>query len=138
MFYFITFYNFLQLFTTFVPKKEHPPVLLFPISDPRRNNILHIKKSLILPCKEHRSLNRTLGKYCFWVRRMFDGDYLVFSLVSLLAMLFITAFDFYRVKKIASKGEQSNDLALYCAFNLYVDFIYILIRILSILARSKK
>ena len=64
--------------------------------------------------------------------------YLIFSLVSLLAMLFITAFDFYRVKKIASKGEQSNDLALYCAFNLYVDFIYILIRILSILARSKK
>ena len=64
--------------------------------------------------------------------------YLIFSIVSLLAILFITAFDFYRIKKIAQKGEDSKDLALYCAFNLYVDFIYILIRILSLLARAKK
>ncbi len=64
--------------------------------------------------------------------------YYVFSFVSFLAMLLITAFDFWRIKKIASKGTQSDDLALYCAFNLYVDYIYILIRILSLLARNKK
>ncbi len=64
--------------------------------------------------------------------------YLIMSFVTLVAMILITAYDFWRVKKIASKGTACNDLALYCAFNLYVDFIYILIRILSILARSKK
>ena len=64
--------------------------------------------------------------------------YYIFSFVSFIAMLLITAFDFWRMKKIASKGSESNDLALYCAFNLYVDFIYILIRILSLLARNKR
>ncbi len=68
---------------------------------------------------------------------LFVGYYYFFTLVSFLAMLLITAFDFWRMNKIASKGSESNDLALYCAFNLYVDYIYILIRILSLLARAK-
>lgn len=73
----------------------------------------------------------------FFVPMVYVVYYYIFSLVSLLAMLLITAFDFWRIKKIASKGTQSDDLALYCAFNLYVDYIYILIRILSLLARNK-
>lgn len=62
---------------------------------------------------------------------------IIVSAIMFLAMLFITAFDIYRIKKIAESGMGSKNLALYCAFSLYVDFIYILIRILSLLARNK-
>lgn len=74
----------------------------------------------------------------FWNSPIYIVYYFAFSILTFISMLFITAFDFYRMRTIAKKGYQSNDLALYCAFNLYVDFIYILIRILSLLARSRK
>lgn len=61
----------------------------------------------------------------------------ILSIVTLLAMLLITIFDFYRMNKIAASGMGNNNLALYCAFNLYVDFIYIFIRILALLANSR-
>jgi len=48
--------------------------------------------------------------------------------------MLITIFDVWRVKKIAQRGEQTNNVALFCAFNLYVDFIYIFIRVLSFVA----
>ncbi len=59
------------------------------------------------------------------------------SAIMFLAIILITAFDVYRIKKIAESGYGSKNLALYCAFSLYVDFIYILIRILSLLARNR-
>ena len=64
----------------------------------------------------------------------------IISYAIFFAVLLITIFDVNRVKQIAASGEQDTKLAIYCAFNLYVDFIYIFIRILGILARyySKK
>ena len=64
----------------------------------------------------------------------FQSLYWLVSYAIFFAMMLITIFDVWRVKKIAQKGEQSNNVALYCAFNLYVDFIYIFIRILAIVA----
>lgn len=64
----------------------------------------------------------------------FQSLYWLVSYAIFFAMMLITIFDVWRVKKIAQKGEQSNNIALYCAFNLYVDFIYIFIRILGIVA----
>lgn len=64
----------------------------------------------------------------------FQSLYWLVSYAIFFAMMLITIFDVWRVKKIAQKGEQSNNVALYCAFNLYVDFIYIFIRILLIVA----
>ena len=49
------------------------------------------------------------------------------------AIMFITIFDIWNIKKICERGEMTNNLALYCAFTLYVDFIYILIRVLYFL-----
>ena len=46
------------------------------------------------------------------------------------AMLLITIFDIWRIKQIALRGEMTTNLELYLAFQLYVDFIYIFIRIL--------
>ena len=71
----------------------------------------------------------------------FEFIYWIISYGMFAAMLLITIFDINRVKRIADSGEQSNRTAVLCAFNLYVDFIYIFIRILSIVVRiyaSKK
>ena len=64
----------------------------------------------------------------------FQSLYWIVSYAIFGAMMLITIFDVYRIKKIAQSGEQSNNVALFCAFNLYVDFIYIFIRILLIVA----
>ena len=42
------------------------------------------------------------------------------------------------MKRIAESGAATPNLALYCAFNLYVDFIYILIRVLSFFMRNRR
>ena len=65
----------------------------------------------------------------------FQAIYWVISYGMFAAMLLITIFDINRVKRISDSGEQSNNTAILCAFNLYVDFIYIFIRILSIVLR---
>ena len=49
------------------------------------------------------------------------------------AMMFITMFDIWNIKKISERGEMSTNISLYCAFSLYVDFIYIFIRIVYFL-----
>ena len=59
--------------------------------------------------------------------------YWIVSFALFAAMMFITIFDIWNIKKICEKGAMSNNLALYCAFTLYVDFIYILIRVIYFL-----
>lgn len=49
-----------------------------------------------------------------------------------IAMMLFTIVDIRNVRTIAESGLASPNLALYCAFNLYVDFIYMFIRILRI------
>ena len=59
--------------------------------------------------------------------------YWIVTFALFAAMMFITMFDIWNIKKITERGEMSNNLALYCAFTLYVDFIYIMIRVLYFL-----
>jgi len=66
--------------------------------------------------------------YFSWLYVIIDG-------VIFLAMILITMFDVWRIQKIADKGSESRNLALYCAFSLYVDFMYILMRVIFILLR---
>jgi len=49
-----------------------------------------------------------------------------------IAMMLFTIVDIHKVKEIADSGMGNNNIALYCAFTLYVDFIYMFIRILRI------
>lgn len=65
----------------------------------------------------------------------FQTLYWVISYAILGAMMLVTIVDVNRVRQIAKKGENSNNVAMYCAFNLYVDFVYLFIRILAIVAR---
>lgn len=60
------------------------------------------------------------------------------SLAIIVFEMIVVAADAYNIKKIASKGEKNTNLALFCAFNMYCDFIVLLIRIVAILARSKR
>ena len=56
--------------------------------------------------------------------------YWIVSLLTFAAMMFITMWDMWRIKQIAQGGEMNDNLALYCAFILYVDFVYLFLRVL--------
>ena len=56
--------------------------------------------------------------------------YWIISLLTFAAMMFITIWDMWRIKKIAEDGAMNDNLTLYCAFTLYVDFIYLFLRVL--------
>ena len=61
----------------------------------------------------------------------------IYTLVSVLffvAIILLTIFDLNSVKRIAMNGGATRNVAFLCALNLYVDFIYIFIRILRIVA----
>ena len=60
--------------------------------------------------------------------------YWIVSLITFAAIMFITIWDMWRIKQIAESGEMNNNLAMYCAFILYVDFIYLFLRILRIVS----
>ena len=59
--------------------------------------------------------------------------YWIVSFALFAAMMFITIFDIWNIKNICQRGEMNSNLELYCAFTLYVDFIYILIRVIYFL-----
>lgn len=66
-----------------------------------------------------------------------EAIYWVVSYITLAAMLAITAYDINYSKKIAESGMGNHNLAVYMAFQLYTDFIYIFIRLVAIFARNK-
>ena len=64
----------------------------------------------------------------------FQPLYWLVSSLFFVAILILTVVDLNRVKRIAQSGMATKNLAIWCALNLYVDFIYIFIRILAIVA----
>ena len=54
----------------------------------------------------------------------------IISFAIFAIIIFTTIFDLHNVKRIAETGNMTKNLELFCAFNLYVDFINIFIRIL--------
>jgi FtsH-binding integral membrane protein len=68
----------------------------------------------------------------------FQTIYWIISLAVFAGMMLITMYDIFRIKQIAMSGNMSTNLSLYCAFTLYVDFIYIFMRVLLIILQSKK
>ena len=60
--------------------------------------------------------------------------YAFVSIIFFIAIILLTIVDLKRVKDIASSGMATKNMAMLCALNLYVDFIYIFIRILRIVA----
>lgn len=64
-------------------------------------------------------------------------NYLVIEFAVLGICLLITIWDVWNINRIAANGEANQNLALYCAFNLYVDFITLFIRILALVMRAR-
>ena len=64
----------------------------------------------------------------------FQPLYWLVSFLFFFAIVILTIVDLNHVKRIAQSGMGTNNLAIWCALNLYVDFIYIFIRILAIVA----
>ena len=60
--------------------------------------------------------------------------YWLVSFLFFAAIMLLTIVDLNHVKQIAMSGNGTKNLALLCALNLYVDFIYIFIRLLMIIA----
>lgn len=60
------------------------------------------------------------------------------SVAIIIFCLLIVGFEANRMGKIVERGQGNNNLALYCAFSLYTDFIALFIRILALVSSSKK
>lgn len=67
----------------------------------------------------------------------FDSLTWIVSFAVLVAIVLITMVDLQNVKRIGESGYGQKNVALLCAFNLYVDFIYIFIRVLGLIARLR-
>lgn len=61
----------------------------------------------------------------------------IISTIVLVATLLITIVDINKVKRLAENGVTAQNVALECALDLYVDFIYIFIRILALIVRLR-
>lgn len=76
--------------------------------------------------------------FYFVLPQLFAINYLVIEGLIFLIIMLVTIIDVWRVKKIAERGEANKNLALYCAFNLYIDFIQLFIRVVYILLIAKR
>lgn len=74
----------------------------------------------------------------FMIFGAIDWMFMIVSAISTIGVLLITVWDVARIKVIAENGTGSNNLALYCSFTLYVDFIYIFMRVLSLIIRFSR
>ena len=69
---------------------------------------------------------------------LFAWNYVLIQGLVLILVMIVTIIDTWRVKKIAERGEANENLALYCAFNLYIDFIQLFIRVVYFLLIAKR
>lgn len=81
-----------------------------------------------------------LGALAIMLVNIFIGssqiDWII-SFVLLGAIMLVTMFDIWKLTKISETGVESKNLALFFAFNIYIDFIYILIRIAYFIGISR-
>ncbi len=57
----------------------------------------------------------------------------IISFVTFGVIMLFVSVDMWRIRRIADSGMGSQNLCLYCAFQLYIDFIYIFMRVLQFL-----
>lgn len=77
-----------------------------------------------------------LGSGILVLVNLFIGSstiYWVITFAIFAAIMFITMFDIWNVKKITENRQEDKNISYYCAFIMYVDFINIFLRILYFL-----
>lgn len=65
----------------------------------------------------------------------YEWYYWIISLALLCGVVLTTIYDISRIKTLAAQGALTKNLSMYLGFTLYCDFMYILIRIIEIIAR---
>ena len=70
------------------------------------------------------------------ISSMFD---FIVSIVGVLIFVGLTAYDANKAKRIAATSDSNNALAMsmYCALELYLDFINLFLRLLSLFGKRK-
>ena len=58
-------------------------------------------------------------------------------IVSIIIFLGFIAWDMQKVKRLNESGENSDNMAIICAFELYLDFINVFIDLLRLFGKSK-
>ena len=79
----------------------------------------------------------SLGFFLFYLiaPTLFSWLYVAISAILLFVVILFTGIDIWRIQRIADSGSGNPNLSQYCAFILYVDFIYMFMRVLVILLR---
>lgn len=82
----------------------------------------------------------SIGFFIFYLisPATFDWLYVLIDSIIFVAFLLITMWDVWRIQKIANSASEDQNLAMYLAFNLYSDFVYIFLRVLMIVAKFSK
>ena len=75
----------------------------------------------------------SIVNFIFYLFVGFEPLYWLVSFLFFIAIILFTLFDLKRVQEIAMNGGAERSVAFICALNLYVDFIYIFIRLLRII-----
>ncbi len=74
-----------------------------------------------------------IGNGSLQLEWMWYWIYFGINIISLLGIIFITMWDIAHIVRISERGQGSKNLALYCAYMIYADFIYMLMRLIRIL-----
>lgn len=81
-----------------------------------------------------------IGAIPLIIVNIFTRSPIIYWLIEFAFLLIIYIFifvDFRMLKEFVESGETSNQVAIYCAFNLYYDFIYVFIYLLKIIAKLR-
>ncbi len=76
--------------------------------------------------------------FCLFIPGLAFEVCAIYMVVSFAAMMLITLFDIWRINQIVELGADNNNLSLYCAVTLYIDFIQIFIRVLWFIIMSSR
>lgn len=82
-----------------------------------------------------------IGSLLMTVINIFIGSQMMDFIISYIILgvyIGFIAYDIQNVKRIASRGMLNTNISLLMALNLYLDFIYIFIRLVSIISNSKR
>ncbi len=63
----------------------------------------------------------------------FQITFLIIQVAIFAVIMLITIIDVHNIKQIAMRGSANNNIVLFCAFSLYIDFINIFLRVLYFL-----
>lgn len=88
-------------------------------------------------------LTLMIGAMIISLVNFFLGSNLIYWIVDFVmfaVILLVVAIDMGRIRRLAQSGgfSSENNLAIYCAYSLYVDFINIFIRILYYVALARR